>query len=155
MAGGRSRSGISQTLATFSPLITRLAGPSIKRLLPLSLYPSTQTAQLFLSDRAGAGDFTAPRFIAYLGPGRTLGARFDAESNLILCNAPQGLMKLSAAGAAGSPDGAAPKTFLLTSEVSKGSPIAAGRALPFVNSVDIAGDGTIYFSHSTDMAPFP
>ena len=102
-----------------------------------------------MADPDGAGGFLPPRPLSKIAPGRSLGARFDAAGNLVVCNGPLGLLTLSGGGGGG-----APRQLLLANRVSAASPLAAGRVVEFANSLDIASDGSIYFSHSTDLAPF-
>lgn len=64
--------------------------------------------------------------------GRPLGLHFDAHGNLIVCDAFKGLLSIS-------PDGVI--TTLLT-EVE-------GQVLVFADDLDIASDGTIYFSDAS------
>ncbi|KAI8477110.1 MAG: strictosidine synthase [Monoraphidium minutum] len=104
--------------------------------------------EVFLADPQGAGAYSAPRLAARIAPGRSLGAKFDAAGHLLVCNGPLGLVMIS--GGAGAP----PRQALLTARVSDDSPLAAGRPIEFANSLDIASDGRVYFSHSTDLAPF-
>jgi len=110
------------------------------------MHSTTVTAnrKLYLADRTASG-FAPPRFVASLGVGRTLGAKYDPNGNLLLCSAPQGLRMLTHDN----------ELVTLTRTVSPSSPLAAGQGLGFVNSVDTARDGTVYFSHSTDFGPYP
>lgn len=105
-----------------------------------------------MADPGGAGGFAPPKLLTRIAPGRSLGARFDGAGNLVVANAPLGLVVLT--------DGAneasgAPRQLLAANRVSASSQIAAGRQIVFANSLDIASDGRIYFTHSTDLAPFP
>lgn len=64
--------------------------------------------------------------------GRPLGIEYDHEGNLIVADAMKGLLQIS-------PDG---KIQTLVSEIN-------GRPLVFADDVDIAPDGTIYFTDAT------
>ncbi|MFE8071257.1 SMP-30/gluconolactonase/LRE family protein [Marinobacteraceae bacterium S3BR75-40.1] len=64
--------------------------------------------------------------------GRPLGLAFDAEGNLIVCDAWKGLLSIA-------PDG---QITVLTTE-------AEGEPFAFTDDVDIAADGTIYFSDAS------
>ncbi|KAF8055598.1 SYP52 [Scenedesmus sp. PABB004] len=85
-----------------------------------------------------------PRPVAHLGPGRPLGAAYDAAGNLIVCDSLKGLVMLEAGSG---------RVVLLTSRVSKSSPSGAGSLLNYVNDLDIAPDGTVYFTDSVDIHP--
>jgi sugar lactone lactonase YvrE len=65
--------------------------------------------------------------------GRPLGLHFDAAGNLIVCDARNGLLSVTPLG----------QVRLLTAR-------AGGKALRFTNHLDIAPEGTIYFSDSSD-----
>ncbi|WP_328187852.1 SMP-30/gluconolactonase/LRE family protein [Marinobacter sp. OP 3.4] len=64
--------------------------------------------------------------------GRPLGLAFDAEGNLIVCDAWMGLLSISPAG-----------------EIEVLATGADGEPFAFTNDVDIASDGTIYFSDAS------
>jgi sugar lactone lactonase YvrE len=64
--------------------------------------------------------------------GRPLGLHFDSQGNLIVCDAFKGLLSISPKGEI---------TTLLTE--------VAGQALVFTDDLDIASDGTIYFSDAS------
>ena len=64
--------------------------------------------------------------------GRSLGIRFDAAGNLIACDLEKGLVSIDPAG----------KPTVLSNE-AEGVPYA------FINNLDIASDGTIYFSDAS------
>ena len=76
-------------------------------------------------------DVTQPEVFAQI-EGRPLGMRFDAEDNLVVC-ARNRLLSIDPGGSI---------TELVSGEVD-------GIALNAINSVDIADDGTMYFSNST------
>jgi len=64
--------------------------------------------------------------------GRPLGLRFDKGDNLIVCDAYMGLLSISADGA----------IVVLSNEVN-------GTPFKFTNDLDIAADGTIYFTDTS------
>jgi sugar lactone lactonase YvrE len=64
--------------------------------------------------------------------GRPLGLHFDRRGHLIVCDADQGLLSIDPGG----------KVTVLLTEV-------AGRPLGFTNDLDIAADGTIYFTDAS------
>lgn len=82
--------------------------------------------------RAGGG---APELFAET-KGRPLGLDFDGAGNLVVADAVQGLLSVGRDGAVG----------VLSRE-------AEGRAFGCVNDLDIASDGTIYFTDATDRFP--
>jgi sugar lactone lactonase YvrE len=154
-----------------------------------------------------------PRPLAHLGPGRPLGAGFDADGNLIICDAlkvragqqpydwthvtpgagnrgpshqPSSLcccapfplppsVKLAAsscgAGAAADPSSSSVHRCLwpaqglvmlekdtmdvrvLANRVAPTSPTHAGMPLIYTNDLDIASDGTVYFTTSINVYP--
>ena len=65
--------------------------------------------------------------------GRPLGLRFDPRGRLIVCDARKGLLAVD-------PEG---RVTTLATE-------AGGRPFRFTNNLDVAADGTIYFSDSSD-----
>ena len=65
--------------------------------------------------------------------GRPLGLRFDPQGRLIVCDAKKGLLAID-------PEG---RVAVLATE-------AGGRPFRFTNNLDIAKDGTIYFSDASD-----
>lgn len=46
------------------------------------------------------------------------------------------------------------RLVLVSGRVSDESPLMAGFPIEFANSIDIATDGTVFFSHSTDVIPY-
>jgi sugar lactone lactonase YvrE len=68
--------------------------------------------------------------------GRPLGLQFDRDGNLIVADADQGLLSVGRDGA----------VVVLTKE-------ADGRHIGCANDLDIATDGTIYFTDATDKFP--
>ncbi|WIA20276.1 hypothetical protein OEZ85_006109 [Tetradesmus obliquus] len=86
----------------------------------------------------------SPTAIAHLGPGRPLGAQYDAHGNLIICDAFKGLIMLEAG---------TNKVVILANRVSASSPMYPNTPLSYTNDLDIAADGTIYFTDSVDVHP--
>jgi sugar lactone lactonase YvrE len=115
---------------------------------------------LYLFDRSGTvlhatelGPTAEPQLhaaaVAHIGGGRTLGAHFDREGNLIFCHPPVGLMML---------EKGTRRPVLLTSRVD--GPAAAGAAavdwLRYPNDLDIdiwSEEGGIYFTDSGVVPP--
>lgn len=77
----------------------------------------------------------APEIFAETG-GRPLGLQFDAAGGLVVADAVKGLLHVGQDGAVG----------VLSRE-------AEGRAFGCLNDLDIASDGTIYFTDATDRFP--
>jgi len=93
------------------------------------------------ADAAAPGGYRlADRPINYLGTGRPLGFKKDAQGNLIVCNSNQGLIKLQGS-----------VVVLLSARVSDDSPIEPGSHITYANDLDISKDGTIYFTDSHDI----
>ncbi|RMG56686.1 MAG: SMP-30/gluconolactonase/LRE family protein [Bacteroidetes bacterium] len=82
-----------------------------------------------------APDGTHPEVFAHTG-GRPLGLAWDPAGNLIVADAHQGLLSIDPQG----------KIEVLTTA-------AGGRPFGFTDDVDIAHDGTIYFSDASDKFP--
>jgi hypothetical protein len=95
------------------------------------------------------GYAVTPQPLAWASPGRVLGAKFDANGDLLIANAPLGLLQLASPG-----DTQQQRLLLLTGRVSDESPLSAGYPIEFANSLDVAEDGTVYFSSSTDVVPY-
>ena len=76
-------------------------------------------------------DGTQPEMFAETG-GRPLGMQFDRSGNLVVCDSPRGLISIA-------PDGTV--TVLSTEQ--------GGVAYRFADDVDIAADGTVYFSDAS------
>eukprot|EP00878_Enallax_costatus_P028517 GHUV01030808.1.p1 GENE.GHUV01030808.1~~GHUV01030808.1.p1 ORF type:complete len:341 (+),score=29.56 GHUV01030808.1:466-1488(+) len=85
-----------------------------------------------------------PKPLAYLGPGRPLGAKYDAHGNLVICDAFKGLIMLEAG---------TNRVVLLTNHISSTSPLEPNTPVTYTNDLDIATDGTIYFTDSADINP--
>jgi len=79
--------------------------------------------------------------VAFTG-GAPLGMQFDHNDNLIVCDAMKGLLQVDVNTGAVS---------ILAAKVSNTSPISPGAPLRFVDDLDIASDGTIYFSDASDQ----
>jgi sugar lactone lactonase YvrE len=79
---------------------------------------------------------------AWLGPGRPLGAAFDAQGNMIICDALKGILML---------EKDTNRVVMLTNRVSKSSPIDPDTPILYANDLDVAKDGTIYFTTSVDI----
>eukprot|EP00882_Tetradesmus_deserticola_P006802 GHRQ01007162.1.p1 GENE.GHRQ01007162.1~~GHRQ01007162.1.p1 ORF type:complete len:400 (+),score=115.27 GHRQ01007162.1:158-1357(+) len=106
--------------------------------------------KIFIATPDGRGDYSIPlEPLAYSSPGRTLGVKFDADGNLYMANSPLGLLQLVAPG-----DAENQKLILATGRVSDESPLLAGYPVEFANALDIAADGTVYFSCSTDVLAY-
>jgi sugar lactone lactonase YvrE len=108
-------------------------------------------SQIFIATPDGAGGYTpSPEPVAYASPGRSLGAAWDPQgSSLYIANSPLGLLELEAAGSA-----TAQRLLLGTGRVSDESPLLPGYPVEFANGIDIASDGTVYLSCSTDVLAY-
>jgi hypothetical protein len=73
---------------------------------------------------------------------------FDAEGTLYVASSPLGLMKVVAPG---TPE---QKLVVGTAIVSADSPLAPNTPVEFANGVDIASDGTVYFTHASDVTAY-
>ncbi len=91
------------------------------------IYVSTQDGKIVRMDNDGNNRQT----FAETG-GRPLGIRFDRQGNLIVCDAYKGLLSISPSG----------EIEVLTTGVD-------GVAFRFTDDLDIASDGTIYFSDAS------
>eukprot|EP00882_Tetradesmus_deserticola_P023565 GHRQ01025656.1.p1 GENE.GHRQ01025656.1~~GHRQ01025656.1.p1 ORF type:complete len:145 (+),score=36.02 GHRQ01025656.1:617-1051(+) len=80
---------------------------------------------------------------AWLGPGRPLGAAFDAQGNMIICDALKGILML---------EKDSNRVVILTNRVSKSSPIDPDSPIIYANDLDVAKDGSIYFTTSVDVS---
>lgn len=85
-----------------------------------------------------------PQPIAHLGPGRALGFTFDADGNLVVCDALKGLIMYNMTSK---------QVQLLTNRVSSSSRLQPGSLINYANDLDIAADGTIYFTDSVNISP--
>ncbi|KAF6258203.1 strictosidine synthase [Scenedesmus sp. NREL 46B-D3] len=109
------------------------------RFIMLDRYGAVREAR-----EAGGGMVLNPKPLAHLGPGRPLGAQFDGNGNLIICDAFKGLIMLEAVTS---------RVIILANRVSASSPLHPNSALMYTNDLDIAPDGTIYFTDSVDVNP--
>ena len=85
-----------------------------------------------------------PEPLAYIGPGRPLGFHHDAAGNLVVCDSLKGLMLLERCGG-----GDASLQWRLRCLANS----AGGRPIAYANDLDLAADGTIFFSDSTCIPP--
>jgi sugar lactone lactonase YvrE len=76
--------------------------------------------------------------------GRGLGGKLDADGNLILCDVGKGLIKV---------DKNTKAITVLAGRVSPDSAKGPGSDIRFIDDLDIASDGTVYFSDMTFTAP--
>jgi sugar lactone lactonase YvrE len=111
--------------------------------------PPTPRLQLFVVHPTGPSIYGPARRLASIAPGRSLGAAFGPTGRLFVCSAPLGLLEVTP-----DPAGGPPSISVLTSRVSRTSALEPGKLLGFANDLDVAADGTIYFSHSTDIGPW-
>ncbi|CAD7702383.1 unnamed protein product [Ostreobium quekettii] len=79
---------------------------------------------------------------AYTGPGRPLGAEFDQGGNLVICDSLKGLVMVA---------NGTRRLVVLANRVAEDSAIDPGSEINYANDLDIAKDGTVYFSASTDL----
>jgi hypothetical protein len=105
--------------------------------------------QVYLAAPAGDSYKLNPEPITYIIPGRSLGAMFDAEGSLYVCNSPLGLMKVVSPG---DPDNQ--KLIMATSRVTDDSPLWPGTPVEFIDGIDIASDGTVYLTQATDVIAY-
>ncbi|KAG2442441.1 hypothetical protein HXX76_002527 [Chlamydomonas incerta] len=77
--------------------------------------------------------------VAYLGPGRPLGVQYDAAGNLVVADAVKGLLLLERDGG---------RLVSLTAAVSPSPEHPAGSPFSFANDLEVASDGSIYFTES-------
>lgn len=107
-------------------------------------------AQIFMAEPDNQGGYAVtPHPLPWASPGRSLGAKFDANGDLLIANAPLGLLQLASPG-----DAQSQRLLLLTGRVSDESPLSSGYPIEFANSLDVAADGTVYFTSSTDVVPY-
>lgn len=77
--------------------------------------------------------------VAYVGPGRPLGFHLH-NSSIYICDSLKGLTKY---------DLESGKLSILANAVSRASQIDPGSPISYANDLDIASDGTVYFTDST------
>ena len=98
---------------------------------------------------------------AYVGPGRPLGFHEDSQGNLIICDSLKGLTLLERKenGTDGSGGGSSSSSWgrlvVLANRASPKSLLRPGSLINYANDLDIASDGTIYFTDSTDIPVVP
>ncbi|KAG2493647.1 hypothetical protein HYH03_008164 [Edaphochlamys debaryana] len=81
--------------------------------------------------------------LAYLGPGRPLGAQHDAAGNLVFADGVRGLMML---------EKGTQRLVTLSNRVSPDSQLDPGTPIAFANDLDISPTtGEVYFSQSQDI----
>ncbi|WIA17796.1 hypothetical protein OEZ85_009308 [Tetradesmus obliquus] len=85
-----------------------------------------------------------PKPLAQLGPGRVLGSKLDADGNLVMCDVLKGLLRLNTSSGA---------VQQLASRISTSSAEGPGEPIFYANGLDVAPNGSIYFSSSTDILP--
>ncbi|WP_192770462.1 SMP-30/gluconolactonase/LRE family protein [Plantactinospora soyae] len=83
----------------------------------------------------------SPEVLAETG-GRPLGIEIDQEGRLVVCDATHGLLRVD------------PGTGRLETLVAAGTPVG-NAPLRLCNNAAVAGDGSIYFSDSTQRFPLP
>eukprot|EP00803_Ostreobium_quekettii_P002281 evm.model.scf_18.14 EVM.evm.TU.scf_18.14 scf_18:86380-87576(-) len=79
---------------------------------------------------------------AYTGPGRPGGAEIDAGGNLLVCDTLKGLLMV---------ENGTRRLVVLANRVADDSPLDPGTEIRFANDLDVAADGTVYFSSSSDL----
>ena len=92
-----------------------------------NLFAGYQDGRIMVTGPTGGN----PALFANTG-GRPLGLHFDADGNLIVADASKGLLRIDTSG----------KLMVLTTE-------AEGKPFRFTDDVDVAADGTIYFSDAS------
>lgn len=106
--------------------------------------------RIYIAPPDGKGGYTVPEEpLAWSSPGATLGVKFDLAGSLYIANSPLGLLQLVNPG-----DAEQQKLVLASGRVSDESPLLPGYPVEFANSIDIAMDGTVYFSSSTDVLSY-
>jgi sugar lactone lactonase YvrE len=95
------------------------------------VYGGTENGEIMRLDKAGKLSVFANTF------GRPLGLKFDQQQNLIVCDAIKGLLSINPQG-----------------QISVLATTADGTALNFVDALDIASDGMIYFTDASHKYGF-
>jgi sugar lactone lactonase YvrE len=90
----------------------------------------------------GSFSLVNPRPSAHLGPGRPLGAAFNAQGDLYVCDALKGLLLLRKGSS---------QVEFVASRVSGSSPLEPHQPIIYANDLDIASDGMVYFTTSVDI----
>ncbi|KAF8055388.1 MET1B [Scenedesmus sp. PABB004] len=150
--------------ATDASLLNRLLQQHAVRLFEGQLHGvetvsvDSRTGRLLLPDKWGDVHEATPQPgggyalraspVAQLGPGRVLGNKLDAEGNLVMCDVLKGLMRLNTTSR---------RLEQLTARVSppRGAPPGAPPGAPifYANGLDLAPNGSIFFTSSTDILP--
>jgi sugar lactone lactonase YvrE len=78
-----------------------------------------------------------PTPAAYVGPGRPLGFHLDTGGRFFICDSLKGLLRLE----------------LASGDLAVLSNSAAGRPICYANDLDVASNGTVYFTDSTCIPP--
>ncbi|DBA67847.1 TPA: putative alkaloid biosynthetic cluster, variant 4 [Trebouxia sp. C0005] len=111
-----------------------------------TLWLPDKYGNIFTSEPDVNGAYKDLQKVAYVGPSRPLGHVSDAHDNLVICDASKGLVMLEQATG---------KVVILASQVSDDSPLDPGSVINYANDADIAEDGTIYFTTSSDIPVVP
>eukprot|EP00873_Tetraselmis_striata_P024714 jgi/Tetstr1/444978/TSEL_003371.t1 len=90
------------------------------------------------------GAFRLKGSATYLGAGRPLGGHVTASGEMIICDSVKGLISV---------DLATSRISILANEVSPDSPLAPATRIAYANDLDIAADGAVFFSDSSDITP--
>jgi len=93
---------------------------------------------------AAGGAFRLKGSATYLGAGRPLGGHVTASGEMIICDSVKGLISV---------DLATSRISILANEVSPDSPLAPATRIAYANDLDIAADGAVFFSDSSDITP--
>lgn len=113
---------------------------------PGSLWLLDKYGNVFVAEPDSTGGYSKPAKNAYIGPSRPLGHTQNAHGNLVVCDSAKGLVMLEQASG---------KVVILASQVSDDSPLDPGSVINYANDLDIAGDGTIYFTTSSEIPVVP
>lgn len=90
-----------------------------------------------------------PEPIVDLGAGAPLGLHVDPTGTIWVCDAIKGLLKVDRTVPG------EPRVYLVATEVNSGPPEERGLRPTHVDDVDVASDGTVYFTSSTEIIPDP
>ncbi|GMH38773.1 hypothetical protein BSKO_06657 [Bryopsis sp. KO-2023] len=80
--------------------------------------------------------------LTFLGAGRPLGAMVDRNGDVIVCDSVKGLLKVEVSSG---------RIEILANRVSDNSPKDPRTTITYANDLDIARDGTIYFTDSSKV----
>ncbi|KAL3155800.1 hypothetical protein ABBQ32_012813 [Trebouxia sp. C0010 RCD-2024] len=111
-----------------------------------TLWLPDKYGNVFTAEPDSEGRYNVVRKVAYLGPSRPLGHTMDADGNLLVADSAKGLIMLERASG---------KVVILASQVSADSPKDPGSVISYANDLDIAHDGTVYFTTSSDIPVVP